>query len=177
MKKILILFVAMVVFVSLISCSPIQICGLDNFNINDSSTGLNVKLLPSEDFLFDYKYSEGNSFFLDQEDWIWGFEKTIVYLSYSSDEYVKAKEYCLSKFVLSSISKYEYNGFEFYENTCMFSGTYPKQFNMFGFNDTKCTLMFLGYFNGDPNNEKAQLALTDFGDFLEINFSEYYHFK
>ena len=54
MKKILILFAVIIIVLSLFACSPIKICGLNNFNINDSSTGLNLKLLPSDDFLFDY---------------------------------------------------------------------------------------------------------------------------
>lgn len=167
MRKILILFVVIIIVLSSFACSPIKICGLNNFNINDSSTGLNLKLLPSDDFLFDYRYIEGDYCYFDEEDWIWGFEKTIIYLRYTQEEYIKAKKHCLSKFLLSDIHKYKYSGFEFYENTLNFSGTYPNQFNMFGFNDETCTLIFLGYYNGDPTDESVQLALTDFGTFLE----------
>ena len=176
MKKILIFCLAIIVLAMSCSCAPIEIHGINNFNINDSSTGLNVKLLPNDNFLSDYKYIEGNYYFFDKEDWVWGFEKTIVYLSYSSEEYVAAKEYCLNNLDLSKTNEYKYAGYIFIENISMFTDTYPKQFNMFGFNDVECTLMFLGYFNGNPNDKTIQLAHTDWGTFLEMNFSEYYTF-
>ena len=164
--------------------------GLDEFRAAECTYGLNVNLLPSEDFISEFVYTSGDYQYYDRGlNNGWGFVTSIVYLKYEPEIYAEAKMYCTETFILDGDHKFEYNGYSFIENITYFSNTssddpesekqknhyYPSKFNMFGFNDEKCTLIFLGYYNGDPKEQDKQLALTDFGAFWELYFSEYHN--
>ena len=51
---------------------------------------------------------------------------------------------------------------------------YPEHFNMFSYDDSTNTLLFLGYYNSDPESVSTPLALNDFESFYQTHFSQYY---
>ena len=47
---------------------------------------------------------------------------------------------------------------------------------MFAYNDKTCTLIFLGYYNGDPDDPEKELAKSDFGAFINAVYTTQYNF-
>lgn len=170
----------MIIFaIALCSCSStIELDGLDNFSIYDCKVELTVYLLPSETFLSDYTYSQGDYYFYEYKM----HPKAFIYLQYDLEEYTQAKAYCFSRFALVEDNRHEFGGYCFIENNTYHdskneSSWYPKWFNMFGYNDETQTLFFLGYYNGSISDEDKALATTDFSGFLIKHFGEYYDFS
>ena len=167
--------------------SDITFSGLDEFDTTTSSLSLTTYLIP-EDLLTKYAYTEGDYHYFDNAYLTEAFmEKAFLYLAYDESVYAEAKQYCLDTFKnLSAENVKEYNGYIFTENleraiACeeMENGRnkeYPHTFVMFGYNDSLCRLVFIGFACGDDHNEKAALADTDFGTFLNEFYGEYYDF-
>ena len=169
------------------ACKPIEKEGITNYDPATCSVGLTANLFPSGDFLTIYPYQSGDYHYLDTEDLVWGYAKAFARLSYDPETYAEVKTYCLENFNLSRSQSRTVNGYTFSEHICYkskdASGTwqldshFPKQFNMFGYHDESCTLVFLGYYNGDPESEESALAQTDFSSFLSTVYAEFYDFN
>jgi hypothetical protein len=108
-------------------------------------------------------------------------------LTYDAETYVDAKAYCMENFNLSEGFDHTHNEYSFAEHVCYKSedsigewhleSQFPRKFNMFGYHDESCTLIFLGYYNGDPESEESALAQTDFSAFLSTVYAEFYDFN
>lgn len=194
--KIIICLCIISIFLTLTSCSPVSIEGIDQYQPEISTVGLTSYLFPDDDFLKRYEYSDGAFFYYDEFLVV---EKTIAVLTYESDIYIQAKENCISREFISKNNVKEYKGFVFSENLRLpqaynnlkyeygteeidlslnnaYNKEFPNRFNMIGYNDDLNTLIFIGFYCTDDRNEKVNLANTDFGAFLEAFFSEYYNF-
>ena len=179
--NVLILIVFLLPFLS--ACSTIDISGLENFRKETCSVELTANLYPSDDFLSRFHYEKGSYRYIDKDDWQYGDVLAISHLTYTPEIYKKAKEFSLSNLTFCKEHSYECNGYTFTELFCHtvtdehgVRCNYPKHFNMLAYNDESCTLVFLGYYNGDPNAEEKVLALSDFGSFLETVYSDYFDF-
>ena len=176
MKRIICFALIVSVIIQLAACS-VNIEGLNNFNIADCPFSLNSKLLPSETFLSDFAYTNGDYHYTDSDVR----PKTFVFLQYGPEEYESAKEYCLNTFLLVEGNDCEFDGFYFIENHTYRSSKgeeswYPKWFNLFGYNDENHTLFFVGYYNESISQEEKLLATTDMGAFVVKHFGIYYDF-
>lgn len=177
--------VVLVVFL-LSACSPIQKEGLENFHPAHCSYGLCQQLFPTDSFLSDYKYIDGDFYFIDTQDFGWGYAKAFAYLTFDPEIYIIAKQYCLDSFLLSDENCYQWDNYHFSEHICykgkdadgewILKSDFPRHFNMFGYHDESCTLFFLGYYNGDPQSKERELAVDDFYAFLKEVFGDYYTF-
>ena len=92
----------------------------------------------------------------------------------------------MQHFTLTDKHQYQVGDYHFIEHLCydtknaegeyVISCLYPAIFNMFAYNDSIHTLVFIGYY--EPNsNPKTQLALTDFEAFYEEHFAKYYELE
>ena len=160
--------------------------GLENYSLHLCSLGLTANLFPSEDFLTRFPYTEGS---FDYQDAVglatspdWGSVRTISVLTYAPEDYAQAKAFCMEQFVLSQARQLTYGGFSFVENNTY--GTQhasvdwgmPKHFNLFGWQDESCELMFLGYYSSREGTAKDMLP-EDFGGFMNAVFGGYYDFQ
>ena len=182
----LLIFFVLYVF-SIVACAPVRKDGLPNYDKHTCTVGLTARLFPSDEFLERFQYTEGDYHYWDSDDWIWGYAKTFAYLRYDPAVYQDAKQYCLEEFAFNSSNLHinTDNGYSFQEvygsvaeyaidpavaSNCNFPGC----FNLFGFNDESNTLYFLGYYNGDPNSGERNMALTQFDEFINKVYGEYF---
>ena len=187
LKKLNVLIIIALGLTLLSACSAVEISGIENFQKETCSVELTAELYPTDDFLSRFQYEYGSYQYLDKDDWKWGDVRVVSHLQYTSENYDNAKEYCLANFAFCEDHFYEYNGYRFAEILChtirdehdglIIGCNYPKHFNMFAYNDQQCILVFLGYYNGDPNLEEKQLALNNFESFLESVYSNYFDFS
>lgn len=166
------------------ACAPIEEEGIANYDKNTCSYGLTRFLFPSDEFLDLFEIKKSDYHYWDSNDLVWGYTKVFSYLSYDSETYTQAKEYCLETFHFSVGDTYNYNEYTFMETSDYIIATasdneditsdFPRWFNMFGYHDESNTLFFLGYYNGNPKSEERSLAEHDFGAFLESVYGVYY---
>ena len=186
MKRLVAILLLLGLAVSAVSCGEaIELRGVENYIPSTCSFGLTSNLFPSEDIISMFGFEEGDYAYYDSGDRNHGYAKAFAYFRYPKDEYEVIKSQSLNTVPLMS-KQYEYNGYVFSEYLC-YSGTdengvlapqslFPQQFNMVGYNDEERILVFIGYFNGDPESSERALAQTDFGAFLNAAYSEYYNF-
>ena len=106
--------------------------------------------------------------------------KTIMYRVYPETTYGIAKQYCIENMTLGEIRWEDFEGFTFIDNLAletMYSPDsqigYPRWFNMFAYNDSSHTLLFLGYYGSiAAEADEKELALTDFPAFLKVIYSD-----
>ena len=179
------LLVVLLIF-TLVSCSPVQITGLKQWNFTDSSTSLTKYLFPDEDFLSCFEYLDGDYHYFDNcKPWD-HLEVAIAFTEYEDEVYLKAKQYCFDNMLLSEYNRIEYNGYVFVETLELprdykhledgKNTNYPYHMNMFAYNDSLNRLVFLGFYCSVEGEDKADIIKTDFGAFLETYYSEYYDF-
>ncbi len=176
MKKARIIIMFIVLLFLLSSCTPLEKHGIENFNMNTCSVSLTANLFPSENFLSLYKYENGDYHYCDENDWAWGYVTAFACLKYTPEVYGQAKSFCMQNFTFCEDHQYDYNDYHFAEHLCytemdekgdrQIACQYPKQFNMFAYHDEECTLIFLGYYNGEPDAQEKQLAISEFTQFL-----------
>ena len=174
--------------------------GLEEFSVSDSECNMNLFLLPDSGLknseknadgsfinMFDYeegnyyRHNDGGNIFSNNSG-----ERTLVYLKYSDEIYLEAKEYAIDNLILSEESICEQNGYIFFINklatakdpTERLSGDqFPYYFLSFSYNDEKQTLVFFGIMVGkDLHNQIAEEA-TDWPAFLEKYYGEWYSFS
>ena len=189
MKRFYILLVStiLLVFILLLCFFPTMekhISGVENYNPADSTLGLSANLFPSENFLDQFPYTTGDYRFFFNGKLYQGYSTALCVLRYTPEQYCDAKEYCLEQFILTDEHQFQIGDYIFAEHLCYTSKDeegkyvpacqYPTIFNMYAYNDSNHTLIFLGYYNGDADVSVTQLALTDFEAFYNAHFSQYY---
>ena len=180
-------WVACILIIILILCAlPVfgnQISGIENYSPADSTLSLSKHLYPSDDFLCRFDYTDGDYQYYYNGVMLDGYAVAFSLLQYCPEQYKAAKQFCLQNFTKTDEHQYQVNGYHFMEHLCYekeigvreyaVSCLYPEMFNMFGYNDSIHTLIFLGYY--EPNSDpETQLALTDFEAFYNHHFAKYY---
>ena len=156
---------------------------LGDYDPADSTLGLCRSLYPTQDFPACFPYSEGHYYYDYGGSLLKSSATAFSVLTYNAEQYDLAKALCLRKFSATDTHQYQVGGYHFVEHLC-FTGEnvqgkyevmcqYPKRFNMFAYNDSLCTLLFLGYYESGSVNENHP-ALTDFESFYNMYFSKYY---
>ena len=194
MKKFVCVFIIIVLIISVTACSlltkspVIEIDGITSYCPTDSENGITEYLFPSQKFLIEFDYKNAEYHYYDNlylnEDLL---EKSFAVLTYETEVYTKAKAYCMDNMILSADNTKEYNGYIFQENM-MFQNAqesviqeqdreYPYFFIMFGYNDSLCSLVFLGFYCKEAHYSSANFAQKDFGRFLDVFYSDYYSFE
>ena len=186
MKKILLTVIALFSFF-LTSCG-LELHGLKEYNPNNSSVSLSKKLLPNEQFVDLFEYENGDYFYFDSGLELFpehALERELLYLQYSEQAYINAKEYTINNIDISKKNHFSYNGYEFFENIEYANYNeivdndgenkyFPQEFNMYAYNDEKRTLVFLGFYVYKPSTKDTELLKFDnIGDFLKEYFSFY----
>ena len=202
MKKISLVITLFLLLSSLCSCTNknvddeiiydriIKVDGINNFKNNEGNYELNVYLLPTDDFVnrfdytdIDYHYREHYESNID----FVGYEKSIVVIKYEENVYEQAKEFCLQEMTLSENYILEHNGYVFKENVELaieqdryredFVYSFPKRFNMFAYSDSLNCIIFLGFYCPDYTNEDAMLTIKKWDQFLYRYYSDVYCFE
>ena len=186
MKRILIWLLLFFIFISVTGCTEIEKSGFENYQKQTCSVGLTANMFPCDDFLSKFQFINGNYHYRDYDEWKHGHAKTLTYVQYTPEVYEEAKAFCMDYWTFCEKHRYEYNGFIFAEQLCyetqvsdgeyQVTCRYPEILSMWCYNDDLYTLVFLGYYNGNPDNAERKLAETDFPQFLEKVYSEYYSF-
>ena len=191
MKKIKVLFLVLMIVLCFSGCSAfedytISVSGIENFKTVEGEYELNLYLLPSEGFMerfdtIDVSYN-ARQHYSPKSFWV-GTESVLVVATYDDSVYAEAKEYCLSEMMLSSEIIIDYNDYVFVENNELAikqsdrTSRFPKDANMFAYNDKKCELVFMGFYDGNYSVDDADSVRENWGDFLDEHFSEYYDFN
>ena len=140
--------------------------------------------LPSGSFFSDYTYSNGGFYIYERGLFEEESSKCILWLEYTPEVYTEAKT-SLNDIITQSKHSYSYGDYSFFLHHNFFEdfgGTYPDWFTLAGYNDTSCTLFFLG-FSRCPSRynvsveELNALMEPDFGKFLNTFYSEQYNFE
>ena len=202
MKKISLVITLFLLLSSLCSCTNknvddeiiydriIKVDGINDFKNNEGNYELNVYLLPTDDFVnrfdytdIDYHYREHYESNID----FVGYEKSIVVIKYEENVYEQAKEFCLQEMTLSENYILEHNGYVFKENVELaieqdryredFVYSFPKRFNMFAYSDSLNCIIFLGFYCPDYTNEDAMLTIKNWDQFLYRYYSDVYCFE
>ena len=162
-------------FASLYWLTDKSVSGIENFHPADCSLSLTANLFPDDNFLQEYSYIEGDYSYRYDGGILQSRAKAFALVRYAPDVYLKAKEFCLQQFSLCENHGFEIGAYTFFEHLCHTQPNsqgmqeaackYPELFNMFAFNDSDCTLVFLGYYCDNENDETTMLAESDFHAF------------
>ena len=187
MKKCCLFAITVLIAIGLISCSPVEKEGLNNWGRADSSLSNTRYLFPDEEFLTLYPYIDGDYRYFDNCNYLNQLDKAFAFIEYDPEQYLEAKQYCLEYFDLSSDNQKEYKGHVFIETLNMANDyknvengkniKYPYHMNLFGYNDSENRLFFIGLYCTESYYKDADLIRTDMGAFLEAFYSEYYDFN
>ena len=154
------------------------------------SDNINVKnFLPSQTFLSDFEYLKGDFHFYSEKVFNWMFFdksssspiKAILSLKYSGEVYESAKAEVISKIPSANDSIYKYGDYTFYENGNFSANedkvSFPKKFNMVCYNDTNKTIIFLSFFSYIDNEQEKEQIISNWSEFIDIHYGEYYDFS
>lgn len=153
--------------------------GIENFSTLDSDVSLCGELIPT-DFIEKFEYTDGNYHFSTSEKYplMYACDRAIIYFQYDPENYPEAKEYALVELKVGENEFAEHNGYHFHMNESKFDATrFPHMFNCVAYNDANCTLVFIGFGVSVELHEEADIAITDWGAFLEKYFGEFYSFE
>lgn len=179
------LAILMVVFVALCALPIMEthISGIENYSPADSTLSLSLYLFPDDDFPLRFDYLEADYQYYFNGVLMDGYATAFSVLKYTPEVYEQAKEYCITELSNTDEHQFQVGEFVFIEHLCYIGddgmGNYvvkcqfPRNFNMFAYNDADHTLLFIGFY-GDPKAETTQLAQTDFAAFYEEHFGKYY---
>lgn len=184
--------VLMVIFLCSLVCgcdsrNQLYVDGIENFKLTEGSYEINVHILPSEDFIVKFPYSTAKYNYKQlykHHFSISATECSLIVIHYEATQYSIAKSYCLENMDL--INNFEYNEYVFAENIRLAiehgrvdngKVTHSQEwFNMFGYSDTKCCLVFVGSHILDGIDDNTKTDATAWGEFLQTYFSEFYTF-
>lgn len=179
MKKHIILLLCCVALFLCSCSSDYKVDGYENFNLNHSHYELNLYILPSTDFADTFKYTDIEYHYREEYQSTTHFvERSIVAINYEKEIYQQAKEYCIQNMQLAGSSAIEHNGYTFIENTKLAAGqdrlgkSFPHWYNMFAYNDTSNSLLFIGFYGSDYTSNDAQNIRDNWGLFWEKHFSD-----
>lgn len=179
-KKIALVFGVIAVLLVIAASSYLltdkAVCGIENYKPADCSLSLTAHLFPSDNFLQDYNYLEGDYSYRYDGGITQHRATAIAMVRYEPDVYHQAKETCLKQFSLCDRHCFTIEEYYFAEHLCHTKETaqgtwevsckYPRKFNMFAFNDANYSLIFLGYYCSNENDEVTLLAESNFEAFL-----------
>lgn len=189
MKKFIIFIIPIILTLHLVSCVyTINKKGLDNYHPALSTDGITSYLLPCDDFIQKYKYSDGD--FEYQEKANGGLDLTsefaIAWFKYETDVYKQALNYSLTALDINNNNIKEYNGYAFIEyfepgrntNENPDIGSwyrYPNKFFMIFYSEERSVVGFISYQaqNFKSKDEKEYSADKDFGAFLKKVYANY----
>ena len=195
MRKILCLFLMIIILFNLTSCSggiadelfsdkPQCVSGIENYNPHASGYEITLWILYSKTFLTEYDYLDGEyNYFINGNylplPWVDNtdfYESCIFSLSYSPETYTSAKADLFSNMQYSSNTPFMiHNGFDFYRLKITESS--DTQVLIHAFNDEKGEMVLMGCY---ANNENTLSSFLERGetwlDFLKTYFGEYYDF-
>ena len=193
MKKVLILVMFLVICSSLCACKPYRrdVEGIENFTEMEGSIGVNSRILPSDEFLeqFPYTSAQYNYKAISQSRLsLFSADYALIVIRYDSEQYAKAKAFCLERFEL--VNTFEYNGYVFAENVTLAKGrdelnedhtiAHPYLFNMFAYDDEMFCLIFVGAYHYDYIkkieyiDENIKKDPEAWGEFWQEHFAEFY---
>ncbi len=190
MRRVLAIIFSLVLIVLLSGCrifedDIVTINGVENFDVNESDVELNLCILPSEDFIERFEAVDVDYHAMKHYNNQFGIlcdEFYVVCATYDEAIYNEAKEYCLSEMMLSSDIIIEHNDYVFVENYELaikqddMVSRFPRWTNMFVYNDSKCELVFMGFYVGNYSVDDADTVRANWGEFLNEHFSELYDF-
>ena len=201
-KAVCAIFLAGAILLGAGSCNKIwevHLRGLDEFSIGSSEmeAGLSWHFLPSETFLEDYSYIAGDHYY-DDCTLTKGWERLLLWVEYDSEEYQRAKNYCISEMTFREEPLGNCGEYIFYINNAdaaytyfsdVNSDYYPVQamaendifsdsFTAFSFNDEKGVLIFIGFWacwgtGVDGKAEAESYYEQGFDVFMEHYFPMY----
>lgn len=134
--------------------------------------------LVSEDFLTKFEYGDNKFYWGAYESFLLldVFDKTLMYLEYSDDVYVEAKNYILTEMDLDLSQEKSYNGYVLYFNNDCLRTNFSYVYLIAGYNDSKNRLVFLGLYVSARNHPELECGETDFGKYLKMVYGEFYDF-
>lgn len=151
--------------------------GLENFTTADSSNSYCRYILPTETFLEDYAYVDGDWYYYNKVEHVFLNERDcgLMWLQYDETTYASVKEVVFSNFSLSEEKFVSINGYDFYQN---FSYTahddgFPEDCFV-AFNDgKKIFVSFFLYVNEDEETLLHSIVTTDIDNLTEAEWNAY----
>ncbi len=193
MKKILSIILIFVLIISLSSCYVDRyhdsldeyIAHIQKHQLGYSEYEIDLPeyFLPSLTFITDYEYEEGGFYFYEEDVFRLKQQKpatSLLYLKYSSEVYLDAKNYMLENMPMYGDEFYYYNQYVFYlpdnsiNNQRDFHFTH--WFTMACYNDSNNTLVFIGFSNSNEFMEEAFELSKNWVAFMDRFYGEYYNF-
>ncbi len=163
--------------------------GLDHFKKYgnaDSETDISGGSFLNVEFLDKYPYLDG---FYNYDDegggWDGTTDRAFSWLTYNQDIYEQAKQECIETRESENpdLDGKQAFGFTFYLNYEWDADhelmKFPHHFTAFGYNDEKCTLVFIGFYGGQHGAERETVATakTDLEGFIKNYFGEWYDWE
>ena len=200
MYKIKFFLIIITLFILSSCCYEIEYKSIDEYKERVMTSGFGFYdveidhpkyLLPSNNYLDEYSYLEGNYYFYENSpfcDFVMEKHKPnryLIILKYSENIYYEAKQFVLENIPIYMEKKYSINNYQFYINKNFMDRfdkndlpQVPKWMTMVGYNDEKSIICFLGFNNSYPKLEDKYLNEFDnnFEDFIVQYYSEYYEF-
>ena len=138
--------------------------------------------LPSNSFINDFEYIDGEYNFYEED--LLRLSNTpsisLLWLRYEEETYLCAKDYMTTHIPMHGNKIYTYNSYVFYQNanfvTLKGESRFPDWFTMACYNDTNCTLVFIG-FCGFGDDIPVLENDNDWKDFIDKNYGKYYNFS
>lgn len=169
---------------------PDYIERIDTYHIGFSEYELDFPtlFLPSETFLTDFTYIEGEYYFYEEDPWKMTHSKpstALLVLRYDEGAYEVAKDDMLKNIPSADDTIYKHQGYIFYRNAHFASflnnlevKNFLKWFTMASYNDEKNILCFIGFYDCVGVDEKFYADPEgNWGLFIDTYYGEYYNFK
>lgn len=185
-SRLLIILISIVTLIGILPVFKVNVSGIDNYRPEDSTLGLTQHLFPNEDFLNQFTYITGDYHYSFNGSLEFGHAVAFSVIEYSPKTYMDAKEFCFQKFKSTDIHQYQVGEYYFIEHlwnveknstgALELKCRFPEIFNMFAYNDSLCTLIFIGYYENDFDS-KIQWNSATFKEFYREQFSKYYELQ
>lgn len=166
---------------SFVGCSEkIYEEGLENFSTAQSSNSYCKYVLPTETFLEDYAYIDGDWYYYWSDDFLFINERDcgLMWLQYDEVIYESVKEVAFSAFSLSDEKIISINGYDFYQNLSYnqkkgYGNRFPEDCFV-AFNEwKKIFVSFFLYVQDDEEELLNSIITTDIDNLTEEEWSAY----
>jgi len=146
--------------------------GLDKFSFACSSDGFGDYILPTDNFLEDYRFIDGNWYHILRESGLLNDTRDLglMYLRYDEDTYYEVKDLVFSTVPLSSGKVISYNGYDFYANlkeyaekvnaALPFSPQNYEKLSEYNFNENSIPEKFFYWGNGIAFNDEKKIFVS-----------------
>jgi len=154
--------------------------GLENFATEDSTHSYCDFVLPTETFLEDYAYIDGDWYYYWKDEGFFSDERDsgLMWLQYDEATYENVKEIVFSNFSLSNDIIISINGYNFYQNLSYaeiwsYADGFPEDCFV-AFNDgKKIFVSFFLYVSDDEEELLNSIITTDIDNLTEEEWSAY----